>query len=94
MAIGLYVSKPIEVEAALWDGTAETAQEILDWVPKDKLGHLNVEYDLDYGDLEVWTASEDWVTVPVGNLVVIDTKGFPYPCDPDIFAADKEAVTV
>lgn len=40
----------------------------------------------------VTTVDGNVVTIPAGAYKVIDAKGFPYPCDAEIFEANHEPV--
>jgi hypothetical protein len=41
---------------------------------------------------EVTTVDGNVVTIPAGAYKVVDAKGFPYPCDAEIFEATHEVV--
>jgi hypothetical protein len=41
---------------------------------------------------QITTVDGNNVVVPWGAYVVIDSKGFPYPCDAEIFEANHEEV--
>lgn len=42
--------------------------------------------------LEVVTVDGNRVTIPAGAYHVLDSKGFPYPCDAEIFEAGHDPV--
>lgn len=87
-----YRRKPTEVDAVKWKGhpTIEV-QELLrgcsyDYHPVEVQGALE-------SGLEVTTVDGNVVKVPIGAYVVIDAKGYPYPCDAGLFEANHEPVT-
>lgn len=79
-----YIKKPIEVNAIKM---TEAPGDILQFI----LDH-DVEYSIEGDDGEVWVTTVDGnhVAVPFTCYLVIDQKGFPYPCDAEIFEATHE----
>lgn len=91
--------KPVEVEAMQWDGTADGATPIIDWVLQNG-GRAKYYCSHDMGcpgTLEGHTISirtlEGSMQTSPGDWVIRGIKGEFYPCKPDIFAATYEAVS-
>lgn len=93
---GKYRKKPVMVEAMQWDGTAEGATPILDWV-LDSGGTAN--YRCDSPDGCPGTAGTHYLAVGTlegnmlanaGDYIVRGTQGNFYPRKPDVFAATYE----
>lgn len=79
-----YTKRPVVVEAVQWNGN-----------PDELYGH-NI-YNLrarsvisEEGNLTVLTVGGSWCPVPLGAYVVIDTAGYPYPCDEQVFHQTHE----
>ncbi|HEY9818205.1 MAG TPA: hypothetical protein V6D20_20730 [Candidatus Obscuribacterales bacterium] len=85
--------KPVIIEAMLWDGTAEDATPVINWV-------------LDYDGTATWrdrfepsgnciriSTLEGVMTASPGDWIIRGVQGEFYPCKPDIFAATYEEVT-
>lgn len=92
--VAQYRKKPVVVEALKWNGRIS--------VPVQQLLH---DGDYDYKDpvieqgvlrsrLMVMTVDKNWVWVPIGAYIVIDAKGYPYPCDAEIFEAGHDPVEI
>lgn len=93
-----YRKKPVVVQAMQWDGTAEGATPIIQWVltgehaaryecknrPCD--GHPGYPHVIEIDTLE------GPMTASPGDWVIRGVKGEFYPCKPDIFDATYEAV--
>ena len=95
-----YRKKPVEIQAMHWDGTAEGATSIVDWViggggttqyrcvdPKGCGGHNDVGTHV----LRIETL-EGPITASPGDWVIRGIQGEFYPCKPDIFAATYDEV--
>lgn len=88
-----YRKKPVVVEAIKYNGSFSVELQKL-------LGGNGYDFSDSYLDgqgtkvsrLFVTTVDANRVCVPIGAYVVIDAKGFPYPCDAEIFEAGHEAV--
>ena len=95
-----YRKKPVEVEAAQWDGTAEEATRIIEWIlaagataryvcsTPDRCAQHN-------GDTPHSIAIdtlEGTMRADLGDWVIKGVKGEFYPVKPDIFAATYEPV--
>lgn len=92
--------KPVEVEAMQWDGRAESATSIIDWI----LSHGStaryvcadrnrcVAYDGDSPHRIVISTLEGNMTASLNDWVIRGIQGEFYPCKPDIFAATYEAL--
>lgn len=79
--------KPIEIEAILWDGSADTANSF-----------IGEAFGVDW---EYASQSESAIVIPtlegrmrgeLGDWIVKGIKGEFYPCKPDIFEATYEPV--
>lgn len=95
--MGEYESLPQRRHAIRWTGLNTT--ELLGL---KRLGDPSAKYYVEVdgplddpaptGVLEVVTIDGNQVPVPVGHYVVLDTKGFPYPCDPEIFKSTNRSI--
>lgn len=90
-----YRKKPIEVEAIQIPSQGEQLDpardaELLAFVQ----GHVFAFRGFGIFD-EGWsvvTVDDNRVTIPWGAYCVIDSKGYPYPCDAEIFESGHEAL--
>lgn len=80
-----YRKKPVVIEAMVFTGTLEAAQEIAKWMgkPFDWIGTPDV--------LEIPTL-EGIMTATKGDFIIKGIKGEFYPCKPDIFLSSYEIV--
>ena len=82
----MFRKKPVVIEALLYDGTVETANEILAWIgahgaKADRAHRTKPEDGIFIHTLEgIHHASQ-------GDWIIKGVKGEFYPCKPDIFAA-------
>lgn len=93
-----YRKKPVEIEAMQWDGTANGATRIIDWI----LGHGSTatytcsnpdrcaEHDGDTPHAISIRTLEGTMRADLGDYVIRGLRGEFYPCKPDIFAATYE----
>ena len=92
--------KPVEIEAMNWDGTAEGATPIINWVLN---GGGNAGYTCsdmnrcaeNNGDAPHYLAIatlEGTMSASLGDWIIRGVKGEFYPCKPDIFAATYDPV--
>lgn len=95
----LYRKKPITVEAVKWTGDPADP-DLLDLIGKSK-GDVIVDSSHDSANaraigyrLSVTTIDGNRVTVPAGAYLVLDARGFPYPCDAELFEAGHDEVTI
>lgn len=87
-----YRKKPVEIEAMQWDGTAEAATPIIQWMHEND---ASVSYDCltepcsgdDGGHAIVIRTLEGDMTVSASDFVIRGVQGEFYPCKPDIFLA-------
>ncbi len=90
-----YRKKPVVIQAAQWDGTAEGAIQIIDWIltgehaaryhdKTDDVPNAKIEIAID--------TLEGTITASPGDWIIQGVKGEFYPCKPDIFAATYEPV--
>lgn len=94
-----YRKKPVEIDAVQWDGTAEGATSIIDWILSS--GHTATfacsdpdrcaatDRDAPH-TIQVHTL-EGAMTATLGDWIVRGVKGEFYPCRDDIFTATYEA---
>ena len=100
MSIQTYRKKPVEIQAMHWDGTAESATPIIQWVLTG--GHAARYECADSkgcgGDnsvgshvLEIDTL-EGAITASPNDWIIRGIKGEFYPCKPDIFEATYDCI--
>ena len=87
--------KPVEIEAMQFDGTAESATPIIDWI-------LTGEHAAHFtsmacaGDVPPWGISintlEGSMLAGRGDWIIRGVQGEFYPCKSDIFEATYERV--
>lgn len=89
-----YRKKPVVVEAVQWDGTANGATPIIDWILEGEQTARYVDY-----------IGEEWATLHIDTLegtmsalpndwIIRGVQGEFYPCKPDIFVATYEPAEV
>ena len=86
-----YRKKPVVIEAVQFDGTKESANQILAWIGSwgaDAKRAHSTKPDL---GLTISTLEGDMHVSP-GDFVIRGVQGEFYPCKPDIFAATYEPV--
>lgn len=86
-----YRKKPVVIEAELWDGTAEGATPIIDWILSE--GERSARFR--NGEDEVCIAIdtlEGTMKAAPGDYIIKGVQGEFYPCKPDIFATTYEEV--
>lgn len=97
MSASRYRKKPVEIEAMQWDGTAEGATPIINWMLENggtaRYWHAG---EWDDGAPEAAYLSIDTLEGRMlagkGDWVIRGVQDEFYPCKPDIFAATYEAV--
>jgi hypothetical protein len=94
--------KPVVIEAMQWDGTAEGAHPIIDWILAG--GESSTasywcsdpercsENDGDTPHTIAIPTPEGTMQATLGDWIIRGVQGEFYPCKPDIFAATYEAV--
>jgi hypothetical protein len=85
--VSKFRTKPVVIEAMQFDGSRESAQQVVDWagVPDTMAVCLvgdNLEIDI--------VTLEGVMHARAGDWVIRGIKGELYPCNPDIFAATYE----
>jgi hypothetical protein len=90
-----YRKKPVVIEAHFWDGSAEGAGLIIDWI-------LTGEHSARYHDIHdivpgaraviAIATLEGTITASPGDWIIRGVKGEFYPCKPDIFEATYESI--
>jgi hypothetical protein len=93
-APGTYRKKPVQIQAIHWDGTAEGATPVIDWV---LAGGGTARYsdatDAPGARTEIAIDTlEGTITAAPGDYVIRGVQGEHYPCKPDIFAATYDEV--
>jgi len=94
-----YRKKPVIIEARQWDGTAEGATPIIDWIVGLDGTARFVDYDQSAGysrsipltSLQIDTLEGTMHAIP-NDMICRGTHGEFYPCRPDIFDACYEEV--
>lgn len=93
--------KPVEIEAMQWDGTAEGATPVIDWILQNG-GTADYRCSdpkrcaVNDGDCPHWIAIrtlEGTMNTSLRDWVIRGVQGEFYPCKPDIFAATYEPVS-
>jgi hypothetical protein len=86
-----YTRKPVnDVEACYWDGSnTDGILDLKKHAHRDARFWIAVDVPEDApfptGELEVLTIDGNRVVVPIGAYVVLDPKGWPYPCSAEVF---------
>lgn len=95
-----YRKKPVEIEAVQWDGTADGATRIIDWILSSGATATYTCSNPDrcsetHGDtphsISIRTLEGD-MRADLRDWIIKGVQGEFYPCKPDIFAATYEAV--
>jgi len=92
--------RPIEIEAIQWDGTADGAVPIIDWILSGEATasfvcsdpDRCVAYDGDTQHTIVIRTLEGDMAASLGDYVIKGIRGEFYPCKADIFEATYERV--
>lgn len=94
-----YRKKPVEVEAAQWDGTEAGAREVMAWIALSGRGVRAVyfptgEWSDEHPDAAyiVVRTLEGNMLASSGDYVIRGAEGEHYPCKPAIFAATYDEV--
>lgn len=92
--------KPVEVEAVQWDGTAEGASDIIDWILgngqsatymcSDPVRCRDTSGDTPH-TISIRTLEGD-MTVSLNDYVIKGTRGEFYPCKPEPFSDTFEEI--
>lgn len=77
--------KPIVIDAMQWDGTAEGATPVIDWILTT--GQHAARYHEEYIAIDTL---EGTMRATAGDWIIRGVQGEHYPCKPDIFAATYE----
>lgn len=93
-----YRKKPVEIDAMQWDGTADGATPIIDWIISSgetatytcSSPDRCAENDGDTPHSISIRTLEGTMRAGLGDWVIRGVKGEFYPCKPDIFAATYE----
>lgn len=85
-----YRKKPVELEAAQWEGTSESFMRVCKELGVDE--EVLFETDGNHTGLLIETL-EGKMRADKGDWIIKGIKGEFYPCKPDIFAELYEAVT-
>lgn len=84
-----YRKKPIEIEAVHWDGSAEEAGPIIDWILSSS--NRTARYRDDEPCIVIDTLEGMMAATP-GDWIIQGVQGEFYPCKPDIFKATYDEV--
>lgn len=99
MSVQRFRKRPVTVDAMHWDGTAEGARVVIDWILQSD-GTANYwcrDPDacgahgsaVGQHDIMVRTLEGQHIASP-GDWIIRGVQGEFYPCKPDIFAATYE----
>jgi hypothetical protein len=80
-----YRKKPVVIEAVKWDGTTESANEIIKFAKPNAMWHYN------HNHMTIHTLEGD-MSAQVGDFIIKGVQGEFYPCKPGIFEATYEVV--
>lgn len=102
MSVQQYTKKPVTIEAVQWDGTANGAGPIIDWILAGggtaRFHEVNETANREHAEIAIDTL-EGVITASPGDWIIRGVQGEFYPCKPEIFeqtysaAADAEAPT-
>jgi hypothetical protein len=88
-----YKSKPVVIEAMLFDGSDASSQKIIEWA----YGHRAViirEATLFPEDTQLAIPTlEGTMTAQIGDYIIRGTRGEFYPCKPNVFRDKYEELT-
>lgn len=84
-----YKKRPVIIEAQEWDGTDESANEIIAWGAWNNImiqfhARLQGDEHISPAFLTIDTL-EGTMTAQVGDFIIKGVQGEFYPCKPDIF---------
>ena len=82
-----YRKKPVVIEAAIFSGTLENAEQIIQWSNNE----VSMPEDGIMDRLVIKTL-EGEMTASVGDYIIRGVNGEFYPCKPDIFSKTYEEV--
>lgn len=97
MSIKRYRKKPVEISAAKWDGTAEQATPLIEWMLQN--GETANYYceppcsEKEEGHVIRIYTLEGAMDAQPGDYIICGVANEFYPCKPDIFAATYESAT-
>jgi hypothetical protein len=86
-----YRKKPVVIEAMQFDGTKESANEVLAWIGSSGADAKRIHRTKPEQGIAIETL-EGVMRTEVGDYVIKGVQGEFYPCKPDIFAATYEPV--
>lgn len=101
MNVKTFRKKPVEIQSMQWDGTAEGATPIIDWI-LGQGGSATYHCAHDIGGRCPGTASmhtigirtlEGTMQARQDDWIIRGVQGEFYPCKPDIFAQTYEEVS-
>jgi hypothetical protein len=93
--------RPVVIEARQWDGTAEEASHIIDWILDSGSRPARYHGPKQFGDCGsinydppkiVIDTLEGVITASPDDFIIQGVQGEFYPCKPDIFEATYEPV--
>ena len=84
-----FKKKPVVIEAHQFDGTKESANELLLWI--NGTGGTAYRASVNNSGYEVCISTlEGTMTATLGDWIIQGVQGEFYPCKPDIFEATYE----
>lgn len=94
-----YRKLPVVIDAEQWDGSAEDAGRIIDWLFAEhpdsftpSFRETNETESKQHNELTISTM-EGTMRADPGDFIIVGVQGETYPCKPDIFEATYERVT-
>lgn len=92
--------KPVEIEAVQWDGTAEGATPIIDWILSQggvatyecSNPERCIQFDGDTPHFIAIRTLEGTMRATLSDWIIHGTRGEFYPCKPASFADTFDAV--
>jgi len=92
MKVGKFRSKPVVINAALWDGSIADATAIIDYILKwNGTARFRYGFEREDGLIAIDTLEGTMEASP-GDWIIQGTRGEFYPCKPDVFATKYEEV--
>ncbi len=83
--------KPVEIEATQFDGTVESANQILGWIGSNGADAKRIHTTQPERGIAIATLEGD-MHASSGDWIIRGVKGEFYPCKPDIFEATYDSV--
>ncbi|ROZ49407.1 hypothetical protein EEB13_05655 [Rhodococcus sp. WS3] len=99
MTAQTFRKKPVEIQAMQWDGTAEGATPIVEWIvtqggnaAHDRIAVSGSRFNTQYDEKIYINTLEGPITASPNDWVIRGVQGEFYPCKPDIFTQTYDTV--